>query len=180
MNSLITSLVNWKAQDESRFELMMSQGPFEVRLYPRLLCARVSLNGNFEETIKSGMKHISDYLEGTNFKVKKILHAGPCFHMQRAELWDVGMILPSHLDIHSVPKPINRLIRIEEWSPATVGVLRFRGVLGSDVLERKGTELKRWIQKKGFQSFGVPRVFRHDFMIQIPFFRPNEVHLDLL
>lgn len=180
MNSILLSLLNWKAQEEARFTLMMSQGPFEVRLYQKLLCARVSLEGSFDEAIKNGMKHITEYLEGTNFKVERILRAGPCFHLNKVDQWDVGMILPPELDILSVPKPISRLIKIEEWSPCTVGVLRFRGGVTPEIFHRKGEELKRWIKRRGLNSHGPLRVSRNDFLLQLPFFRPNEVHLDII
>ena len=180
MNSIISSLLNIKAQDEARFTLMMTQGPFEVRLYQKLLFARISLQGSFEEVMKNGMRHLSDYLEGTNFKVKKILHAGPFFQMQKNNEWDVGMVLPSEWDMLNIPKPISRLIKIEEWSPNTVAVLRYRGGLSPEVIQRKGEELKRWVKKKGLNSLGPVRVSRHDHFLAVPFFRPNEVHLDIV
>lgn len=180
MNSIILSLLNLKAQDEARFSLMMSQGPFEVRLYQKLLCARVSLPGSFEEALKEGVRHLSEYLEGTNFKVRKILHAGPLFQLQKNNDWEVGMVLPPEWDIFSVPKPISRFIKIEEWAPHAVGVLRYRGSLTPDIFHRKGEELKRWIKKKGLNSIGPVRLSRHDHFWATPFFRPNEVHLDIV
>lgn len=180
MNSIILSLLNLKAQDEARFSLMMTQGPFEVRLYQKLLCARVSLPGSFEEVLKEGMRHLSEYLEGTNFKVKKILHAGPLFQLQKNNDWEIGMVLPSEWNLLNIPKPISRYIKIEEWSPHTAGVLRYRGGLTPEVFQRKGEELKRWIKMKGLNSMGPVRVSRHDHFLAVPFFRPNEVHLDIV
>lgn len=180
MNSMFLSLLNWKAQEEARFSLQYNQGPFEIRMYQRMVCASISLTGTFEESLANGIRQLSDYLEGNNFKVSKIQNCGPYFQIHKVTSWDIGLILPRSFTVMNAPKPINRLIRIEEINPVKVGVLRFKGNTSKEVFFRKGDELMRWLNFKGISPNGPLRIARHDLSIPLPFFRNNEMHMDVL
>jgi hypothetical protein len=173
------SLLNWRAQEESRFTLLSNQGPFEVRLYQRMLSARISVTGSFEEALGNGISHLNDYLEGNNFKVDRIENYGPYFQIHKVNHWEIGIILPTTMNASNAPKPINRLIKIEEISPGRVGVLRFKGQTSRETFHRRGEELKKWLNYKGLNAPGPVRISRHDLTIPLPFFRHNEVHMDI-
>lgn len=179
MNSMFMSLLNWKAQEESRFTLLAAQGPFELRSYQRMVCAKIAVTGSFEEALANGISHLNDFIEGNNFKVDKILNHGPFFQIHKVNHWEIGLILPTDMKLGTVPKPINRMIKIEELVPGRVGVLRFKGHTSRENFHRKGEELKKWLNYKGLSAQGPVRISRHDLTLPLPFFRHNEVHMDV-
>lgn len=180
MNSMFMSLLNWKAQEEARFTLLHCQGPFEIRQYQRMICAKISVTGSFEEALANGINHLNDYLEGNNFRVDKIINHGPYFQIHKVNHWDIGLILPPEMKIVNAPKPINRMIKIEELLPGRVGVLRFKGHTSRELFHRRGEELKKWLNFKGLNGNGPVRISRHDLTVPLPFFRHNEVHIDVV
>jgi hypothetical protein len=180
MNSIFLSLLQWKAQDEARFSTLTELGPFEIRLYQRLFCAKLPVKGPFEEAFHQGVAELNDYIEGCNFKVEKIPNAGPYFHSLSQESWELGVILPSGFLAEDWPLPINRKIRLMEIPPGRVSVLRFKGTISKELILRKQAELQRWLNLKGLRPFGQLRVYRHDLTLPVPFFRHNELHLDII
>lgn len=179
MNSMFMSLLNWRAQEESRYTLIGCQGPFEMRAYQRMVCAKIAVTGSFEEALAMGINHLNDYTEGNNFKVDRILNYGPFFQIHQSNHWEIGLILPPSYKLATAPKPINRMVKIEEINSGRVGVLRFKGHTSRENFHRKGEELKRWITHKGLESSGPVRISRHDLTVPLPFFRHNEVHVDI-
>jgi hypothetical protein len=179
MNSLMLTLLNWKTDYDYRYSTILSQGPFELRFYQRQICAKVSLNTNFEESLIEGTRMLKDYIGGNNFKVDKIMHRGPFFQIQRADSWVIGFFLPVHMTMSNIPRPINRSIRLEELLPTKVGALKFKGDPSCEKFLKKGEELNRWLKYKGIPSTGPLRITRPDFEIPLPFLRQSEVQLDV-
>lgn len=180
MYSSILSLLNLNALEENRYTVLTSQGPFEVRFYPRMTCAKIALPGDFKAVLKEGLFHLEEYLSGNNFKVTKIECNSPYFHSDKVSAIEVGIILPSSMNAMNAPKPINRFVKIEEIPPGRVGVLKFKGSPDETIYQRRSEELKKWLSHKGFFHSGPYRGLRLEFGLDIPFYRQNEVHFDLI
>lgn len=176
---MFATLLNLKSHDHSRFSVLREQGPFELRLYQKMVCAKVQMKGNFHEVLKIGMHHLYQYLEGNNFKVSKILHYGPYFQIHRSNAWEVGIILPKEIDFLTAPKPLSRIIQIEEVYPQKVAALKFSGEISSERVIRKGEELKRWLWKNQFKVDGPLRFIRNDLGPSLAIFRHSEVLFDV-
>lgn len=179
MNSMIMSLLNLKVADDSRFTVISNQGPFELRYYQKMICARVSVPGAYEEAISNGMKLLFDYIKGNNFKVHQIKNYGHLLHVHKVNSWDVGLILPADLTAAAVPKPINRLIKIEELPPGKVASLRFGGPTSHKIFERRGEDLKKWLKFKGLSHDGPVKIAEHDYPFPLSFLKVNEVQMDV-
>jgi hypothetical protein len=180
MSSTILSLLNWKTVESSRFTLLSAQGPFELRQYERMCCAIINIQGKCEEALTEGLLHLGEYLDGNNFKVSKIISSGTFFQIYKVNSWDIGLILPANLDLHTTPKPINRRVRIESLDPVRVGVLKFKGKASLEVLQRREEELKKWILHKGLSYTGPLKVSHLDLGLPLSFMRTNEIHIDIL
>lgn len=178
MYSALSSLLNFKIQEDAQYSVLSSQGPFEIRLYQRFVCARMSLSGPYDEIMKIGSKYIQEYLEGNNFKVEKIDYPGCFFQIMKDKCWELGIILPSNFTIYNAPKPINRMIRITEIPSAKIGCLSFKGHLSHDLFVKRGEELKRWLDFKKNQVKGPLRVMKVS-SFSLPFLRNYEVQFEL-
>ena len=179
MNSMLLSLFNFKSPEEARYTLIMDQGPFEMRMYQRMICAKITLKDSYDKSLIHGIQTLEDYTGGNNFKVDRIINNGTFYHTHKADSWEIGLILPSDLNLAAIPKPINRAIKIEEIFPGKVGVLKFKGEPSEAIIERRGDELKRWLKFKGLKHQGPVRVERHELSFPLSFLKHSEVQLDV-
>lgn len=178
MHSTLASLFNFKTQEENRYTVLNGQGPFEIRLQERMLCARMSLSGPYDDIVKIGSKYLQDYLDGNNLRVEKIENPGPSFQVMKDKSWELGIILPSSCTLTNVPKPINYMIRIAEIPAAKTGCLSFKGHQSLDIFIRRGEELKRWLDFTNMQVKGPLRIMKISTS-PLPFLRNYEVQFDL-
>lgn len=178
MYSSIVSLLNFKTLEQSRYSVLLSQGPFELRFYQRMICAQMSLTGPYDEVLKIGTKYLQEYFEGNNFKVEKIENSGCFFQIKKDNAWDLGIILPASSSIHNAPKPINRMIRITGIPSAKVASLSFKGQQSREIFSRREEELKRWIDYKGLNVKGPLRIMKVSTS-SLPFLRNYEVQYEI-
>lgn len=178
MYQALTSIFNLRVTGESRYSLLTSQGPFEIKLYERMTSASMSLTGPYEEVMSIGTRYIKEYLEGNNLKVERIEGPGCFFQRMKDSIWELGILLPSGLNVHSAPKPINKMIRITELPPGRFGTLKFKGELSPELIVRKGEELKKWLDFKGLKIRGPLRIMKLA-ALSLPFTRNYEVQFEL-
>lgn len=180
VTALLSSFLGQRSMDSERFRLLLRQGPFELRLYERMICAKIPFEPPFESSSKEAFEHLSRYLQGNNFKTDKILNHGPFFQVHKNNSWEMGIILPKDLDFHHVPKPIHRFIKIEELPPCRVASLKHRGGDSiTDILER-GETLKRWLTKHELSISSPVRLARYHSSLPWSFFSHQEVLFDVV
>lgn len=180
MYSEFLSLLNIMTIEDARYSVLSSQGPFEVRLYPRLTCVKVAQSGDYDAARVTAQELLEEYLEGCNFKAERIEKASPLFQVHHEDHFEFGLLLPNNLSETSAPKPLNRFLRVEAIGASRVGVLRFKGEENPDTFKRRADELKKWLSKKGHCFERSFRVTRSDLFIPFPFVRQHEVHISLI
>lgn len=179
MNLMFPSLLRPKIDEDLRFTRLTSHGPYEVRLYQKMWSAKVSIQGEFNEAFKEGCQLLIDYIEGNNFKVARIGRPTSFFQVHKSSTWDIGMILPKTFTALNTPKPINRMVKIEELSPGKVGVLRYRGKTSRDIFHQKGDELAHWLLGRGLRTNGPLKV-NLDNLMPLNYFKNNEIHVEII
>lgn len=178
MNSEFLSLLNFKLGEEVIENFSTRQGPFEVRMNPRMICAKISIPNYESSSLSSSLKILGEYLDGNNFRVEMIQRHNSHFQTFKTNSVEVGYILCPSLKMADVPKPISRLIKIEECLSTRVGVLKFKGGADVDKIHRRGEELRKWLHHRGWKYYG-PLTFTTDNFL-ISNLRTNEVQIDLL
>ena len=180
MTPTFFSLFHVTSTQGERYTSITSQGPFEIRFYPKSVVAKIHLQGELNECFRTGINHLQSFIEGNNLKVMKLNHCGPIYYSRVSNKWEFGLILPEALTYKQIPRPIDNLIHLEEVNPKRVGVLRYGGPFKSDVSLKRGLELDRWLTHQGLKHFGDYRVFHHDHLIHLPFKRNIEIHVDVM
>lgn len=181
MISLFSSLLNFKIMEEASYRIIDSQGPFEIRHYRRMAYARVSVSGKLSDALVEGKKSLQDYLDGSNFRVEKVSATSLYLQTEIQNGWEIGVILPAEKITTEVPRPINRMVKLDELPPGKVAVLKLNsGELTEDIFQRRAEELRKWVQFKKYKTLAGARLVYNDSLITLPFKRTKEVHLDLL
>jgi hypothetical protein len=174
------------------FTLVSRDGPYEIRDYPALVTAEITLPGNRSDAITAALTLLSDYFQGNNLDNKKLASAKPVFHTEAAPVtaalpnaktsrtgfdqqWSVALPIPTQSAITTLPKPGDRRIDLIETPPRRVAALVFSGLWSNDNLDLKRNELAKWLKTKGMKPVGDPFFAFYD-EFWIPFFwRHNEV-----
>ncbi len=179
MNSLFSSLLRLKTTENLRFRRLTSHGPYEVRLYQKMWSAKVSIRGEFQDAFKDGCRLLTEYIEGNNFKMSRIGNVTSFFLVNKISSWDVGIILPITFTAVNTPKPINRMVRIEELNSGKVGVLRYRGKTSGEIFHQKCDELTHWLSSRGSRPNGPLKVTL-DTLMPLNYLKQNEIHMEII
>ena len=144
-----------------------------------MVSAKVHIEGSFDEALKEGAKVLNDYVEGSNLRITKISGCGPIIQTHKANHWEINLLFPKGMALIDAPKPISRLIKLEEIPPCRVGVLKFLGVPTQENFQLRAEELSNWLFAHGAHPIGSLRVSRNDHCALLPFISSNEVYLDV-
>jgi hypothetical protein len=163
MYSTLVSLLNFKTPATEKYSVVSEQGPFELRLYHRMNCASMSLTGPFNEIFKMGIHYLDEYRNGNNFKFEKIDEVDYFFQMMKENTVEIGFFFPVGMTFTTIPKPINRTIRLKELGPAKFATLRFKGHESNELFIRRAQDLKKWIEYQNLKMPGKASKIQSDF-----------------
>lgn len=179
MISLLGSLLNLKGLEETRYTLLGSQGPYELRLYQRTTLAKVSVPGiySIQDAFSEGKRLLEEYLQGSNLRLEKVPHGQIYYQSSRQNDWDIGVMLNFLRVTSEIPRPVNRLVRLEEMPPCKMAVLRCNNISTSDVYYQREEELRRWISLKCYQEKGEARLIHLNSGLPLPFLKDKEISI---
>jgi len=112
-------------------------------------------------------------------KGTEIAMTAPVFMKERAEQQVMSFVMPADFTMQSTPKPINPDIWITEVKDYKVAVITFSGLLSDSNVETQTQILNSWITKNGYTAVGEPINAAYNGPLTIPWFRRNEVLIEV-
>jgi len=91
----------------------------------------------------------------------------------------MAFMLPAGYSLSTAPTPTDSTVFIKEIPGKTIAVIRYSGSLSEQDIEEKSAELKNWLVKMGYESLSAMRSAAYDPPWTLPFFRRNEIHIDI-
>jgi hypothetical protein len=92
----------------------------------------------------------------------------------------MAFIMPERFDIHSIPKPTSSMVKIQLIDPRKLAVIRFSGYV-SQVSYKKNLELlRKSVELEGVSTGGEPLLLQYNDPWTPPFYRRNEIALQLI
>ena len=186
------------ATEEPKFTSSLKEGAFEVRSYPALVAAQVSVTGTQDEASRAGFKLLAGYIFGGNTKRQSIAMTAPVVQSQPGsqtiamtapviqtatpggtEGWTVRFIMPSEFTLDALPTPNDAKVKLMELPPARYAVVTFSGLANEDDVAKRTAELNAFIDKKALRASGPPALARYNPPWTLWFMRRNEVHIPL-
>jgi len=173
------------AIEEPKFEVILSEGQYEVRRYAPMLIAETLADGDMDEASNKGFRVIADFIFGNNQMAdassEKIAMTAPVtVESQSNNEWRVNFVMPSRYTLETIPKPKNSAVRLKEISSKTFVVLKYSGFNTIAKVEAKTQEAKEWALQKNFKIIGTPQLSRYDPPWTLPMFRRNEIMVEVL
>lgn len=174
-------------EEQAPYDILKSDNGIEIRCYRPQTHARITVHGEYKEAQKEAFNILASYIFGENQVHEKIQMTTPVLLEQKMEHkkepskeWTMSFILPQNYLINNAPHPTDGRISLHERPVHLVASISYAGLNNEDKVEEYTDILKRWLKKRpwyipltGFQTA------QFDGPLTIPFFRKNEIHVEV-
>jgi hypothetical protein len=179
------------AVEEPAFVRLSRDGRFEVRQYPALVVAEVTVEGDQSTAASRGFRLLAGYIFGGNDGGQKVAMTAPVLQSRSGgqkiamtapvtqspspEGWAVRFIMPRQYSLASLPAPNDPRVRLLPQPPERFAVIRFSGwVSDRDRVERT-EELTAWMKSRRLKATGPAALAQYDPPWTLGFARRNEI-----
>jgi hypothetical protein len=182
------------ATEEPAFTVVSHEGDFEVRDYPALVVAEVTVTGDQKEAANKGFRLLAGYIFGGNTRQQsiamtapvaqqragvKIPMTAPVTQTQREGAWVVRFTMPHSYTLATLPKPNDTSVRLRELPPSRFAVVRFSGWADQKDFDAKAAMLSEFIKSHRLHAAGPPSLAQYNPPWTLWFLRRNEVMIPL-
>jgi hypothetical protein len=187
---LVLAGSNLMAIEEANYEVVESEGNFELRQYAPQIVAETIVEGAFDEVGNVGFRILVAYIKGDNRKSKsismtapvsqealseKISMTAPVTQERKGEKWRITFLMPSTYTLETLPEPLDERVRLRETPARLMAALRYSGTWSRQRYEEKEALLMEMIKDRGLTQTGVPVWARYNPPFMPWFLRRNEV-----
>ena len=179
------------ATEEPAYTASQKEGNFEVRDYPALVAAEVSVSGDRQQASLEGFKFLAGYIFGGNTKKQsiamtapvvqaaaegeKIAMTAPVLQTGQPGGWTVRFVMPSSYTLASLPTPNDARVRLVTLPAARVAVVRFSGLAGEDDIAEQTGLLNDFVTRHRLEKTDRPVLARYNPPWTPWFMRRNEI-----
>ncbi len=195
------------AIEEPRFDVIVSQPPFELRHYAPTLIAQTLVDGDMDSASNQGFRLIANYIFGNNIAVgsdqaAKIAMTAPVTvephsskiamtasvtiepqsgdtRVSGAHQWRIHFVMPSQYTMATIPKPNNNAVTLHELPRKYMAVYRYSGFNTQARVQEKTEEALAWAKQQSLKVVGTPQLSRYDPPWTLPMFRRNEIMVEV-
>ncbi len=195
------------AIEEPSYQVLASEGPFEIRRYAPMLVAETWMDGDMDEASNKGFRLIASFIFGHNQRpesdqTSKIAMTAPVTiepqsspiatsapmtlepqagagGLEAVKRWRIHFVMPSAYTMASIPKPRNDAIQLREISAKTFVVHQYSWLNTHHRVQQKMQDTLQWAQHKSLQVIGTPQLARYDPPWTLPMFKRNEIMVEV-
>jgi hypothetical protein len=195
------------AIEEPRYEVSISQAPFELRHYAPTLIAQTIVEGDMDAASNKGFRLIADFIFGNNLaagseQAAKIAMTAPvtvepqsskiamtapvtiepqsdATSVASAKQWRIHFVMPSQYTLANIPKPNNSAVTLHEVPRKYFVVHRYSGFNTMARVQEKTDETLAWAKQQSLKVVGTPQLSRYDPPWTLPMFRRNEIMVEV-
>ena len=183
------------ATEEPSYRSTLQETPFEVREYPALIAAEVTVSGERSDAVSAGFRLLAGYIFGGNTRKQSIAMTAPVIQnespnekiamtapvMQSPDPsgWIIRFIMPASYTLETLPTPNDQKVRLVSLPPKRLAGVRFSGLVDDNDVEQQTAVLRAFIAKQKLTAIGTPSLARYDPPWTLWFLRRNEVMLEV-
>jgi hypothetical protein len=183
------------AVEEPAFKPVLREGNFELRDYPTLVAAEVTVAGDQKQAANQGFRLLAGYIFGANTQRQKIAMTAPVAQQAVSEkiamtapvaqsqnaagAWVVRFTMPSAYSLQALPVPNDARVRLRTIAPARFAALRFSGLAQPGDVETKSNELLAMVQSHRLRAVGALTLAQYNPPWTLWFLRRNEVMVEV-
>ncbi len=163
------------AAEEPASTVVLRDGSFEVREYPALTVAEVSVAGGQWGAANRGFRLLAGYIFGGNARQQKIEMTAPVTQQAQEGSWIVRFIMPAGSTQAALPNPDDARVRLIALPPSRYALVRFSGWALPYIVRSETERLRTWMRTRALAGSGPPLLAQYDPPWTIWFLRRNEV-----
>jgi hypothetical protein len=179
------------ATEEPQYTVTLKDDSFEVRDYPAMVAAEVSVSGDRGDASSEGFKLLAGYIFGGNTKKQsiamtapvvqaageseKIAMTAPVLQAGQSGNWTVRFLMPSNYTLETLPKPNDPRVRLAAVPATRLAVVQFSGLAREDDIVAQTGLLNTFIARHKLQVLGAPALARYNPPWTPWFMRRNEI-----
>ena len=182
------------AVEEPPFRSVTKDNQFEIRDYPALVVAEVTVSGEQKEAGNKGFRLLAAYIFGANTRKQgsavaaaalqqesdeKIPMTAPVTQSQQDGQWVVRFTMPSGYSLNTLPEPKDARIHLRSLQPARFAVIEFSGLAYPDDVAARTLELSAWIDQHHLRVTGPPSLAQYNPPWTLWFLRRNEILIEV-
>lgn len=171
------------------YKVIAAKKPFEIRQYPSMIIAEVSVEGERRESATAGFRILADYIFGNNQsrggidmtapvqlqKSEKIDMTAPVLQQKSDDNWSISFVMPSQYNLNTLPTPSNPQITIKQVLPKTFAVIRFSGWYSDRNINKQEQALKQYMNDNQLIAISSAKYAFYNSPWTLPPLRRNEV-----
>ena len=183
------------ATEEPRYESLLQDAEFSVRLYAPRIVAETEVAGSLEEASSTGFRRIAGYIFGRNHarsgqaseriamtapvtveaQPQKIAMTAPVSVEQVEGRWRIEFAMPAHYTLATLPLPDDASVTLREVPAQKIAAIRFSGLVSEAKLRDKTALLRAWMVQRSLLASAAPQLARYNPPWTLPFLRRNEI-----
>ncbi len=191
--SLLTGVV--MATEEPSYTSVLQEAAFEIREYPALIAAEVTVPGDRSEAVSAGFRLLAGYIFGGNTRKQsiamtapviqneapneKIAMTAPVIQSPDSAGWIIRFIMPASYTLETLPTPNDSKVRLVALPPKRLAVVRFSGLVDDNDVEQQTALLRAFVAQQKLVAVGTPSLARYDPPWTLWFLRRNEIMLEV-
>ncbi len=158
-----------KSVEKANHTVSETDGDFEVRDYPELLVAEVTVEGERAYALDQGFGRLADFIFARHRDGERVAMTAPVLSSAGGgNSWVTRFVMPAHLTRDNLPAAGDG-IRIQSLPARRVAAIRFAGHADEAVFAEREAQLRSWIGAKKFSPTGdIERAFYNSPFIPGP------------
>jgi len=179
--------------EQPEYEVTSAEGSIELREYSAMILAKVEVKGERKATINEGFRLIAAYIFGVNEHNAKISMTAPVQQQAKQTIammapvaqqadggyWTVSFIMPKDWTMETLPAPKDERVKLVPVPAKRMVVIRFSGTADDRLIATKTAELSKYAADHELSITGEPVLAFYNPPWTLPFFRRNEIMLEL-
>ena len=183
------------AIEEPKYDVLLSQAPYELRHYTSTLIAETLVKGNLNTASSKGFRLLADFIFGNNtiaggepcsqiamtapVTVEPLLAGFTGASIEGTNQWRIYFVMPSHLTLETIPTPNHSAVNLRQLPRKHVVVLRYSGFNTLSRVQKKTKIALAWAKEQSLTVIGTPQLARYNPPWTLPMFRRNEIMLEV-
>jgi len=168
------------AIEEPKYTLVKSDGKIEIREYQSYLVAETFISGSkMNEASNAGFRKLFKYISGNNRTNTDIAMTAPVTQLRSGNAWTVSFIMPESWTMETLPIPNDPRVKLQPIPARRVLAITFSGTASDEAIGKRTDELRRYARDHKLTTIGEPVLAFYNPPWTLPWFRRNEVMLEL-
>jgi hypothetical protein len=157
------------ATEEPPYTAILTEGSFEIREYPSLIAAEVTVTGERSEAVNAGFRLLAGYIFGGNTTRQSIAMTSPVTQtpkasekiamtapviMKMGDSASMSFVMPSEYSLKDLPSPSNNQVKLVSEGSKVLAVVRFGGFSNSEKIKQHADQLYSVLDSNGLKHRG--------------------------